>query len=324
MDGIRHVRRSLCAALLAMCVCAPAFAQAPMRIIIGFPGGPLEQLARLIGQGMSEELRQTIIVEGKPGASGLIASEFLRNAAPDGLTVLIVPSTFVVNPMTMEQAKYDPVKDFAHIGLISTISSAMIVGPDSKFTSVKDVIAAAKVPGSNITYATTGVGSAGHLWSELLMSRTGAKMTHVPFKSLPAALTEVLAGRVSFTWQTSSGLKGLMDAGRLKALAVAGTRTRLPDAPNVPTMAEAGFAGFDDVGIWFGMIAPPKLPATLITKYNVALQNTLRKPQTVERLKTLGSVPTTGSPADFTTFLMKDGERWRTLIRTAKISVPGG
>jgi tripartite-type tricarboxylate transporter receptor subunit TctC len=325
------MRRLLAAAAaLAFAACAlPTWAQSyptqPIKVMIGYAaGGPLDTVTRIVAQSMSETLGVSVVVDNKPGASGLIATNLLRQAPPDGYTILFVPSTFVVNPIMMPKAPYDATRDFAPISHLATLASVMVVGPDSPLKSVADLVAAAKKGPGAISYASTGAGGPAHLASELFQTQTGTQTTHVPFKGAAPAVVEVSAGRVSYMFHPTTGLRELVQAGRVRPLGVSGSRTRLPDLPDVPTMAEAGFPGYEDVGVWFGVVAPLGTPAPVIERLNAAVQAALKKPAILERLRLVGAVPTGGTPQQFHEFIVQDSARWTAIIRAAKIELPNG
>lgn len=325
------IRKTFLAALGALplaLACLSAQAQAPypsqpIKVLVGYAsGGPLDTVARIVAQGMSEALGQPVVVDNKPGASGLIATDLGKHAAPDGYTIIFVPSTYVVNPILMPKINYDPVKDFAPISHLATLATVMISGPEARFQSVRELVALAKTGPGVVSYGSTGVGGPAHLSSELFQVQTGTQTTHIPFKGSAPALTEVMAGRVSYMFHPVTGLNQVVLAGKVKPLAVAGTAQRLADFPGVPTMAEAGYPGYEDVGVWFGIIAPAATPAPIVAKLNAAVQTTLRRPATQERLKAVGAVSTGGTPQQFHEFLSRDVVRWTTIIRAAKIELP--
>ena len=327
---MRASRRTAFAALAAFATLATGgthaqtFPTQPVKIVIGYAsGGPLDTVARIVAQGMTEPLGQSVIVENKPGASGMIATEFVKRAAPDGYTIFFAPSTYVVNPILSPKVPYDPVKDFAPISHLATLATVMVTAPESRINSVRDLVAAAKAEPGVLSYGSTGVGGPAHLSGELFLTQTGTQMIHVPFKGSAPALVEVMAGRVSYMFHPTTGLKELVQAGRVKPLAVAGTAQRLSDYPEVPTMAEAGFPGYEDVGVWFGVLAPANTPAPVIARLNAAVQSALKAPATLDRLKAVGAVPTGGTPAQFQEFIARDVARWTTIIKAAKITMPG-
>lgn len=302
---------------------AQNFPDHPVKIIVGYAaGGPLDTVARIVADGMSTELKQTVIVDNRVGASGLIATNFGKAATPDGYTILFVPSTFVVNPIMMPQSVYDPVKDFTPISHLATLAEVMVVAPDSGINSVADLVRAAKVKPDAVTYGSTGIGGPAHLASELFQTQTGTQTKHVPFKGSAPAVTEVMAGRITYMFHPTTGLKGFADSGKVKPLAVIGSAQRLPDYPNVPTMEEAGFPGFQDVGVWFGVVAPPGTPDAIIQKLNGAVRATLKNPKLLDRLHEVGAIATGSTSDEFRDFLRRDLDRWTKIIREAKIELP--
>lgn len=322
-------RRATLALLGALTLSSPvamaqAFPRQPVKVLVGYAsGGPLDTVARIVAQGMAESLGQAVVVENKPGASGLIATDLVKQAAPDGYTILFAPSTYVVNPIMMTKITYDPIKDFAPISHLATLATVVITGADSKINSMRDLVAAAKAGPDAVSYASTGSGGPAHLSSELFQTQTGTRTTHIPFKGSAPAVSEVMAGRVTYMFHPTTGLKELITAGRVKPLAVAGTSQRLADYPDVPTMSEAGFPGYEDVGVWFGVLAPANTPAPVIARLNTAVQDALKRPATLERLKAVGAVPTGGSAAQFGSFLVRDVSRWTSIIKAANITMTG-
>ena len=301
----------------------PAFPSQSVRVLVGYAvGGPLDTVARIVAEGMSQTLGQPVVVENKPGASGLIATDLLRQAPPDGHTISFVPSTFVVNPIMSPKPPYDPARDFAAVSHLATLASVMITAPESGIASVKDLVTLAK-SGANVTYASTGAGGPAHLASELFQTQNGIETTHVPFKGSAPAITEVIAGRVTYMFHPVTGLREQVQARRVRALAVIGSSRRIVEFPDVPTMAEAGFPGYEDVGVWFGVIAPQKTPPAVVARLNSAVQEALRRPATLERLVAVGAVPTGGTAEQFQAFVQRDVVRWTEVIRAAKITLPG-
>lgn len=319
------IRRCLLA-FVAACSFGIANAQTPttqpIKVIIGYAaGGPLDTITRLVANRMADSMKQTIIVENRPGASGLLATEAVRKAPPDGLTILVTNSAFVVNPMMMPKAPYDPLNDFVPIGRIANLPIVVITAPSTGITSMKNLVAAAKAAPDTISFGTPGVGGPAHLAGELLQVATGTKMVHVPYKGSSAVLPDVLAGRVTFTFQVATGLKQLVDSQRIRALAVVGNRDRLSELPNVPTMAEEGFPGFEDAGGWAGMLAPAKTPPAVIAQFSAALQSALKQPDIQQQIIAAGAVPTVSTAKEFETFLTGDGARWQGIIKAAKITI---
>ncbi len=314
-------RRSLLCATLAAAAW-PAAAQAPyptraIRIILGFAaGGPLDLCTRILAQDLGAALEQTVLVDNRPGASGQIATDAVAQAEPDGYTLLSTASTFIVNPILSKRTRPDPLKDFVAISHTAVLPTILVVGPDSPLQSVPDLVSAGRI--KSLSYASAGNGGPAHLAGALLAHSTGNSMIHVPFKGASPAITEVMAGRVDFTFYTMSGLKELVAAKKVRPLAITAVN-RHADFPQVPTMTEAGFQGFDHVGAWFGIVGPAGMPAALVTQLGNAFDRALKKPEVRERLVKLGLVPIGGTPAVFRNFLEQDSSRWTALIKAADI-----
>jgi tripartite-type tricarboxylate transporter receptor subunit TctC len=320
---LKFTRRAVAIAALA-CMLAP-LAQAqtyptrPIKLLLGFAaGGPLDTYTRVLAQDLSAALGQPVVVENRPGASGQIATDAVAQAEPDGYTLLSTASTFIVNPILMNKPKPDPLKDFVAVSHTAVLPTVLVVGQDSTANSVQDLVKLAR--GSHVTYASAGTGGPAHLAGALLAHSTGTQMTHVPFKGAAPAIAEVMSGRVSYTFYTMSGLKEYVAAKRVKPLAITATQ-RHPDFPTVPTMTEAGIAGFDNVGAWFGIVAPAGTPAAVVARLNSAIDRSLAKPEVRDRLVGLSMVPVGGPPAAFKSFLEQDQVRWSALIKAADIKV---
>jgi tripartite-type tricarboxylate transporter receptor subunit TctC len=325
MHSYRAWLAVLSAAVLPATVLAQSWPSQNIRAVIGYaPGGPLDIVTRIVAQDMSESLGKPVVVDNRPGASGWIATQQVAQAAPDGHTIMFVPSTYVVNPLLMEQVKYDPVTAFAPVANLATLATVVVTNPSTKVNSLKELMALAKATPGSVTYGSSGSGGPAHLASEMLQAQTGVQMVHVPFEGTAPALAEVMAGRVTFMFNGVPGLRDHAAAGRLKLLAISGIARRHPQLPEVPTMAEAGFPGFEDVGIWFGVVAPKGTPAPVVARLNEAITRAIARPEVIERLTPVGAVPTGGTPAEFAEFLRRDVERWTRIIRSARITASPG
>ncbi len=325
MTGIARIIAAVALAASTMLGNASAAAQGypskPIKVVLGFAaGGPLDTATRIVAQDMSTILGQPVVIENKPGASGQIATDFVAHAPADGYTLLSTASTFVVNPILMAKVQSDPIKDFAPVAHFASLPTILVVAADSKPHSVQDIVDEAKADPGSVSFASAGTGGPAHLAGELLASMTGTKMTHIPFKGAAPALAEVMSGRVTFTFYTMSGLKQQVEAGRVRPLAITAPK-RHPDFPNVPTMTEAGFPGFEQVGAWFAFVAPAGTPAPIIARLNDAINKSLAKTETRQRINAFGAVPTGGTPEQLKAFLDSDLARWTKVIRAAGIKV---
>ena len=320
---LNFTRRALAGAALA-CMLAP-LAQAqtyptrPIKLLLGFAaGGPLDTYTRVLAQDLSVALGQPVVVENRPGASGQIATDAVAQAEPDGYTLLSTASTFIVNPILMNKPKPDPLKDFVAVSHTAVLPTVLVVGQESTANTLQDLVKMART--SHVTYASAGTGGPAHLAGALLAHSTGTQMTHVPFKGAAPAIAEVMSGRVSATFYTMSGLKEYVAAKRVKPLAITAMQ-RHPDFPTVPTMTEAGVPGFDNVGAWFGIVAPAGTPAAVVARLNSAIDRSLAKPEVRDRLVGLSMVPVGGPPSAFKAFLEQDQVRWSALIKAADIKI---
>jgi len=309
------------AALAGAAASAQDYPAKPVKLVVGFAaGGPTDVIARVVAQDMAVSLGQGVIVENKTGANALIATQEVKRAAPDGYTILMTTLSHNVNAILLADKKpYDPIRDFAPISLVSFLPLVMVTRADAPFNSVQDVVQAAKANPGEVSYASAGNGGSAHLAAALVETLSGAKMTHVPFRGNAPALTEVMAGRVSFMFYPMVGIAEQVAQKRLKALAVS-TEARHADYPDIPTMAESGFAGFEQYTQGLGLVAPAGTPAPVIDKLNAAVRASLAKPQTKEKLKGLGAITEGGSsPAQFRAWLKSDAERWARVIKAAGV-----
>ncbi len=308
---MNHRRSVLCAVAAAACLAAPlqGFAQAYPSKLITFvvpfpPGGVTDPVARMVGQKMSESVKQSVIVENKPGASGIIASEFVKRSPPDGYTVLMgFTGSHSVNPSLYSKLPYDPVKDFQPVTVLISTKHVLVVPAESPAKSVADLVELAKKSPKGLTFASQGVGAGGHLLGEMLKAKTGTNLTHVAYKGSAPALQDMLASRVDLFFDAIvTSLPHIKD-GKLRALAVA-SPTRSAALPNVPTMAEAGFPGIE-MDQWFGMFVPAGTPAPVVAKLHDELVKAVRSPDVSGKITAQGLDVMTTTPEQFAA-LMKD------------------
>ena len=323
MNPIR--RATLLAALLAssfgpLAVQAQDFPNKPIKFVVGYAaGGPTDVIARIVGQEVTQSLGQAVIVENRAGANGNIGTESVARAPADGYTLIVNTLSHNVNPlMNPGVAKYDPVKDFTPISLAVVLPQLLVVGYDSPFQTLADLVKAAKTEPEKITYGSAGNGGSAHLSAELLAQRSGTKMTHIPYKGNGPALTEVMAGRVSYMFYPMIGVASHVADKKLRILGVT-TEKRHPDFPSAPTMAEAGFPGFEAYVGPVGFMAPAGTPAPAVQKLSTAIRAALNKPEVRERLRGLGAVVVGSTPDEYREWLKGDAQRWSQLIKTAHI-----
>jgi tripartite-type tricarboxylate transporter receptor subunit TctC len=310
---------------LSFCFSAAAYAQSyptkPVRLLVGFAaGGPTDVIARILAQDMTQTLGQTVLVENKAGATSMIATQEVKRAAPDGYTLYMTTLTHSVNAVLHADKKpYDPIADFTPITLVAHLPLVMVAKGDSPFNSAADVVKAAKEKPGEISYASSGNGGSAHLAGALVEALTGTKMLHVPFKGNAPALTEVMAGRISFMFYPMIGIADHVAQKRLKVIGVS-TEKRHPDYAGVPTMSESGFPGFEEYTQGLGVVGPAGLPAPVVSRLNGAIRAALVKPETKDKLNKLGAITEGGStPAEFRAWLAKDLERWDRVIKAAGV-----
>jgi tripartite-type tricarboxylate transporter receptor subunit TctC len=311
--------------LLALLFCAAAHAQTfpskPVKLVVGFSaGGPTDVIARILAQDLTASFGQPVVVENKAGAASMIATQEVKRSAADGYTLYVTTLTHSVNAILHADKKpYDPIADFTPITLVCHLPLVMVAKGDSPFNGATDVVKAAKEKPGEISYASSGNGGSAHLAGALVEALTGTKMLHVPFKGNAPALTEVMAGRISFMFYPMVGIAEQVAQKRLKVLAVS-TEKRHPDYPGVPTMSESGFPGFEEYTQGLGVVGPAGLPAPVVGRLNEALRASLVKPDTKEKLNKLGAITEGGStPAEFRAWLAKDLERWARVIKAAGV-----
>ena len=314
----KFLRMLACAAAaLAMMpsVQADDFPSRPIKLMVGFPPGQGSDLiARAVALRMQAAMGQTWIVENRAGASGSLAQQAAAAAPADGYTVLLTSAgPMAVNQGVYEKLPYDPIKDYATIGGISTFPMVLVAHPSFPAKTVADLVAMAKVKPGEINYASSGAGLTAHMSMELLSLAAGIKLTHVPYKGTALAFSDVLSGRVSVMFETPIAVLPMIRDGRLRAIAVGG-KSRLPSLPDVPTVAEAGYPGFL-ASSWTALVVPAKTPAAVVAKLSESLAKVVASPDMRSYLAGLESEAMPMSPAQLDGFLRQEIDKW---ISTAK------
>ncbi|ARP95607.1 ABC transporter substrate-binding protein [Bordetella genomosp. 13] len=312
------------AALLGLVVSAPVLSQFPERPIVVTvpvpPAGIIDQVTRIITPAMSKSLGQTIVVENRPGASGNIAANNVARANPDGYTLLSGYSMFHVgNPVMFKNLDWDPVRDFAPVAMLVVSPHVVAVHPSVPVKTLKEYVEYARANPGKLNYATSGNGSVPHVGMELFKQTNKIQVVHVPYKGAGPAVQDVLAGNVESIVATLPSVASFVNAGKLKALAVA-SKTRSPLLPDVPTAAEAGFPGFE-LEAWVALFAPAKTPQPAIDKLSSAVRDALKDPSVVRSLDAAGAQPSYLSPADLAKQVDADIAHWQPVIRNANIKV---
>src|SRR5262245_11807925 len=309
------------AALCALAVQAHAqgFPNRQVTLVVPVaPGGILDTVARMISPSMSKSLGQPIVVDNKPGASGNIGATLVARAKPDGYTLLVGYSMFHVgNPSMFKDLQWDPVKDFASVGMLVVSPHVLAVHPGVPAKDLRELVALAKAQPGKLNYATPGSGSVPHVGMELFKQQTGADFTHVPYKGAGPAMQDVIAGNVQVTIATPPSLLGYVQGGRMRALAVA-AKERHPQLPDVPTAAEAGFPGFE-LEAWVALFAPAGTPPEAINRLTAAAKEALASPEAMEKIRTTGMTQRYLPPAELDGLVRADLAYWSKVITSAKI-----
>jgi tripartite-type tricarboxylate transporter receptor subunit TctC len=308
------IRRFAASLLLLFAAATVAQAQSypskPVKIIVPFtPGSATDILARLVGEQLGRSLGQPFVVENKPGAGGIVGTQAAKDAAPDGYTLIAAGSgPFGINPGVYKSLPYDPVRDFEPIGNIALTPQAIVVGAQSPYKSIRDLVAAARAKPGELSFASLGNGSTSHLTMEAFQQAAGIKLNHIPFKGSSDAQSQIIGGNVVMMSDTVPGLLTQVRGGKLRALGVA-IPQRSPFMPDVPTLAEQGYPGFESVG-WIGLAAPAKTPVAILDKLNAELRRMLQDPAVREKMAQLAFTPVGDTRAQFGAFMKGEIAKW--------------
>lgn len=327
------IRSLLCRALLSALaalslLCAQplaAFAQGasgypskPVRFVVGqSPGGATDIVSRLIAQGLTQNLGQTVFVENRTGAAGSIGAAFVAKSAPDGYTALVVSSSYSINPNIYKKLPFDPVRDFAPVSLIAQAPFLLVVHPSLPVRSVKELVAFARARPGVLNYASGGIGSSGHLAGALFLRLAKLDLVHVPYKGAGPARVDVITGQVHMTFASVLSSLPYVKNGKLRALAVTSAK-RSAAIPNLPTMDEAGIKGYRRT-TWYAVLAPANTPSGIVTKLSSEIRKVVQSPGTKKRLLVDGAEPEGSSPQEFHDFLVAEIAAARDIIRRAGI-----
>lgn len=307
------------ACVAALSLGCPAAAQdgypaKPIRLVVPFPpGGVVDILARLVGPRMGEGLGQGIVIDNRAGANGNIATELVARSQPDGYTLLLGQITnLAINPALYRNIPFDPVKDLAPVGLVASAPQLMVVSTGSGFRSVADVMAAARARPEEVTFASSGNGSLAHLGQELMSQQAGVRFLHVPYKGAAPAVIDVVGGRAEVFMAAVPSVLGQVRGGKLRMLAVT-SATRHPDLPEVPTLAESGFPGYD-ASNWFAIMGRAGTPGAIVARLNAELNRTLAAPDIRAKIAHEGARPLGGTPQQLADVLAADLAKWRKVV----------
>ncbi|ESH95100.1 MULTISPECIES: tripartite tricarboxylate transporter substrate binding protein [unclassified Cupriavidus] len=286
----------------------------PLRLVVGYAaGGATDVLARLVALKVGEELGKPLVVENRAGANSNVGAEVVAKAEPDGYTLYVYTIANTINASLYDKLGYDPARDFEPVGMIAKIPNVLVVNPSLPVKNVADYLRFAKESSSGITFASSGSGSSIHLSGEIFRMRSGINMLHVPYRGSAPAVTDLLGGQVQSMFDNTPSAMPHVKAGRLRAIAVTSPQ-RLPLLPDVPTVAESGYPGFD-VQSWFAIAAPAGTPRPVVDRLNAALNKALAAPDVRQRMQDLAANPQPGTPEQMRAFMMSEIKRWHDVVK---------
>ena len=292
---------------------AADYPQRPIRLIVPFaPGGGLEITARSIGQKLTEKRGQAIVIDNRPGAATIVGSEITSKASPDGYTLLMITTTFAINPSLYGKLPYDPNRDFAPVTQITSVPNILVVNPSIAAHTVRELIALAKAKPGQLNYASAGSGTSPHLAAELFKAMAGIEMTHIPYKGIPPAVTDVIAGRVTMLMTTTISAAPHVKSGRLRALAITSPK-RLAAMPDVPAIGET-VSGYE-ADAFQGMVAPAGVPKEIVRQLADDIAAIVKSPEIRERITADGAEPVGSTPEAFGAFLKKEMLKWGKVVK---------
>ena len=316
--GARALAIAFTAFACAPALGADAYPSKPVRFIIPYaPGGTTDIIARLLGQKLTEDLGQQVVVDIRSGAGSMIGTELAAKSPPDGHTMLLSNIGLAFNETLYPKRTYDALRDLAPISMVGVTPNAFVVHPSVPAKTMKDFLAFAKARSGQLAYASGGIGSSSHLSMELLQSLSGIKFSHVPYKGAGPALIDVAAGNVPFQLNSMPAVMNHVSAGRLRALAVSSAK-RSQAVPDLPTIAESGVPGYDYV-TWYGILVPANTPAPIVSRLNASVQKAIGSKDVREKLGQQGVEVEGSTPEAFGKLIRSDVEKWRKIIKTANI-----
>ena len=319
----RAIFVSLCG-IGAACMADPAAAQSypvrAIRIIVPFtPGGGLDLQARIIAQQLNERWGQPVIVDNRPGASTIVGTEFVAKAPADGYTLLMITTTFAINPSLYRKLPFDALRDFQPVLLTATTPLLLVVHPSVPAKSIRDIVTLAKARPGVLNYASAGSGTASHVGLELLKTLSGIDIVHIPYKGIPQAFTDLLAGQVALMGTTPLAAYPYVKAGRLRALATGGAK-RAAAMPDIPTVAESGVPGYE-ASAWQGMVVAAGTPADVVARLNREILSILQTPQVREKLTADGAELSATTPEQFTNYIRSETAKWANVVKASGASL---
>jgi tripartite-type tricarboxylate transporter receptor subunit TctC len=317
-SAIRHQAAVLATLLICGVASAQPYPTRPIRIVSPFAaGGGNDAICRIMQPRLTENLKQPVIIENRAGANGIVGTEVAARAAPDGYTIALIPSGHAVNATLYKKLPFDSIRDFTPITLVGSSPLVLAVHPSLPAKNVKELIGLARSRPGELTYGSAGVGSSGHLGGAQFETLTNTKMTHIPYKGMGIVVVDLMSGQVTMTFGTSLSVVPHVRAGRVRALATTGAQ-RSPALPDLPTVAEAGVPGYE-ASIWYGFVAPARLPADIGSRLHSAIVAVLQLPETRERFASQGLDVLYNTPEEFLKLLMSDIARWAKVVERAGV-----
>ena len=313
-----------CVALAAATLCGTAHAQTyptkPVTIVVPFsPGGATDIMTRLLAERLNKRLGQPVVVENKPGAGTMIASDYVAKAPADGYTLLVAASSLGIAPSLYKKVNYDPIKDFAPISQVASVVHVLVVHPSIPAKNVGELVTWLKANPTKANYGSVGAGTSTHLESELFNSVAGVKMAHIPYKGSAPALTDLVGGQLQVMFDAYASSGPFIKDGRVRLLAVT-TAQRSKSLPDTPTVSESGLPGYEAMP-WLGLVAPAGTPAPVVNRLYTELNDILKEPEVQERFRSLGLDIIGSKPEDFSAFLKKDIVKWAQVIKESGAKV---
>ncbi|MBC5767272.1 Bug family tripartite tricarboxylate transporter substrate binding protein [Ramlibacter albus] len=316
--ALRAALFAACAVPLVASAQAPAWPARPITLVVGnAPGGSNDTFARAIGKKLGDALGQSVVVDNKPAAGGVVANAFVSKASPDGYNLLVVSSTFTTGAAIRTNLQYDAIKGFKPVAMLGKGPLLVTVPADSPFKTIGDLVAAAKANPGKLNYGTSGAGSINHFATELFAGAAGIKMTHVPYKGMGPATTDLLGGQIQALVASAPSIIGQVKGGRVRALAVTSAQ-RSPVAPDLPSLEQSGYKG-SATELWWGVLAPPGTPQPIVDRLNAEINKIILSPEMKEFFLKEGAEPVAMKPAEFEALIAAEIERWKQVAKAADI-----
>ncbi|MGE5525564.1 MAG: Bug family tripartite tricarboxylate transporter substrate binding protein [Rhodospirillaceae bacterium] len=319
VSGIRSLLMIAVACVHAGAASAQTWPARPVRLIVPFaPGGGVDSVSRYLAYKLSEQTAGTFVVDNRPGGGGVLGTELVARAAPDGYTLLVSAPEFSINPSMHSKLPYDPFKDFTYISQLTAGQFMLASHPSVPAQTVKELIALAKARPGKLTYGSSGTGGINHLAGALFQSMTGIQWLHIPFKGAGPSTIGLIGGHIDFVFASTIGLVGPAKSGKVHPIAVTGSE-RFTEMPEVPTIAESGVPGYVVTG-WYGFYAPAGTSSDIVQRLHTESRRALNSPEVVEKLRKSGNVPVVSSPAEFAAFMRAEIDKWAKVIRDEKLA----